>query len=204
MKSPSGSKPVEGIPAKRVAKGWCARLTSWLTKKSVEPPTRRVLFLNDDPRRAETFLAECPEAVWVETVGDCLTRLEESWDEIHLDHDLCGHQMVAVDSVDCGMEVIRWLCKEPRDHLRSCVFYVHTHNLVAGLLMVMQMQSAGFKAEYRPFGQELSRVLAHNEVKNGHADRDHAWRLSPRWWLNWAKERWPKRKEAPASVTSES
>ena len=56
------------------------------------------------------------------------------------------------------------MCKEPREHLRPTQFFVHTHNLVAGLLMVLQMRSSGFKAEFRPFGQDLARILAHNET----------------------------------------
>ena len=128
-------------------------------------PPPRVLFLDDDPRRAEIFLAEHPQAVWVETVVDCVERLGETWDEVHLDHDLGGRQHVGVDDIDCGMEVIRWMCKEPRDHLRATQFFVHTHNMVAGLLMVMQMRSSGFKAEFQPFGQDLASVLAHNEPR---------------------------------------
>ncbi len=93
-----------------------------------------------------------------------------TWDEVHLDHDLGGRQGVAVDDVDCGMEVIRWLCKEPREHLRPTRFFVHTHNLVAGLLMVLQMRSSGFTAEFQPFGQDLARVLAHNEPADDHAE----------------------------------
>src|SRR5262249_41524299 len=113
----------------------------------------------------------CPQAVWVETVVECVSRLEECWDEVHLDHDLGGNQFVEVENADCGMEVIRWLCKEPRDHLRPTQFFVHTHNLVAGLLMVMQMRSAGFIAEFRPFGQDLAKVLAHNEPECGRREQ---------------------------------
>ena len=34
--------------------------------------SRRLLFLDDDPIRAEAFLLEEPEAVWVKTVTDCV------------------------------------------------------------------------------------------------------------------------------------
>ncbi len=47
-----------------------------------------------------------------------------------------------MNETDCGMEVIRWLCRERRDHLTSAHFFVHTHNSLAGLLMVLQMQAA--------------------------------------------------------------
>jgi hypothetical protein len=193
MNSPPGAKTVEKTRPIRAVTGWFARLAGRALTRKAEPQGRRLLFLDDDPRRAEIFLAEHPEAVWVENVADCLSQLENAWDEVHLDHDLGGKQLVAVESRDCGMEVIRWMCKEPRDHLRSSLFFVHTHNLVAGLLMVMQMQSAGFKAEFRPFGQDLSKILAHNEPENGHADKAAAAKLSPRRWLIWARQWWPRR-----------
>jgi hypothetical protein len=80
-------------------------------------PARRILFLDDDPARAEIFLAENPDAIWVETASDCIARLEEPWDEVHLDHDLGGERFVDLSREDCGMEVVRWLCLEPHPHL---------------------------------------------------------------------------------------
>jgi hypothetical protein len=122
-------------------------------------PAHRVLFLDDDPARAESFLSENPEAVWVQTVEECLGRLVEAWDEVHLDHDLGGQVFVDTNKTDCGMEVIRWLCKERRDHLSSTSFFVHTHNSLAGILMVLQMQSSGYRAEFRPFGVDPALFL---------------------------------------------
>jgi hypothetical protein len=203
---PSGAKNAEKMWPIRAVRDWFARLASRTIVKKAEPRERRLLFLDDDPRRAEVFLSEHPQAVWVENVVDCVSQLENAWDEVHLDHDLGGKHLVAVDSVDCGMEVIRWMCKEPRDHLRSSLFFVHTHNLVAGLLMVMQMRSAGFKAEFRPFGQDLSKILAHNEPENGDAGKAIASMISPRRWLYWARRWWPisKGPRTPTSATSES
>ena len=119
----------------------------------------RVLFLDDDPARAESFLSENPQAVWVQTVEECLARLVEAWDEVHLDHDLGGQVFVDMNKTDCGMEVIRWLCKERRHHLNSTRFFVHTHNSLAGLLMVLQMQSIGYRTEFRPFGVDPALLL---------------------------------------------
>jgi hypothetical protein len=124
---------------------------------------RRLLFLDDDPRRADAFLRDHPDAVWVTTVPECLGRLAEPWDEVHLDHDLGGKLYVDSTDADCGMEVIRWLCKEPRRHLRDALFFVHTHNATAGLLMVLQMRGGGYQAEFRPFGLDLKKLLARNE-----------------------------------------
>jgi len=113
----------------------------------------RILFLDDDPRRAEIFLADSPEAVWVQTVGECLARLAEHWDEVHLDHDLGGEHFVAVDREDCGMEVVRWLCLEARPHLRETRFFIHSHNAAAASVMTLQMCGAGYQVELRPFGR---------------------------------------------------
>lgn len=129
---------------------------------AVPPPVNRLLFLDDDPVRAAVFLREHPDAVWVTNVPDCVARLAEPWHEVHLDHDLGGKLYVDSQDQDCGMEVIRWLCKEPRPHLNESRFYVHTHNATAGLLMVLLMLRRGYKAEFRPFGLNLEKLLAHN------------------------------------------
>jgi hypothetical protein len=125
---------------------------------------RRVLFLDDDPLRAELFLRRHPEAIWVKTVAECLLRLTETWDEVYLDHDLGGKIYVDTAQSDCGMEVIRWLSREPRPHLRQTSFVIHTHNAPAGLLMVVQMHAGGFKAEFRPFGLDLVRLPSGDEA----------------------------------------
>ncbi len=135
--------------------GWIRRLRS-----------PRLLFLDDDPKRAEAFLDKHPGAIWVTNVPDCLARLAEPWDEIHLDHDLGGKIFVDSADVDCGMEVIRWLCRHQPSHLRATRFYVHTHNSTAGLLMVLLMRKGGYRAEYEPFGIDLRKLLAHNEPES--------------------------------------
>jgi hypothetical protein len=118
-------------------------------------PTPRRLFLDDDPERASAFLERHPDAVWVQTVPECLEKLAEPWDEIHLDHDLGGEQFVDVNREDCGMEVVRWLGREPRKHLRRSKFTVHSHNIAAAFEMVMTIQVLGYRVEARPFGVEL-------------------------------------------------
>jgi hypothetical protein len=138
---------------------WLARFRPGAGPSRVE----RLLFLDDDALRAEIFLRDHPDAVWVTTVPECLARLAEPWHEIHLDHDLGGKLFVDSRDEDCGMEVIRWLCKEPRTHLKDSRFFVHTHNATAGLLMVLLMRRDGYKAEFRPFGLDLEKLLAHNE-----------------------------------------
>jgi hypothetical protein len=114
----------------------------------------RRLFLDDDPERAAIFLKRHPDAVWVQTVPECLAKLAEPWEEIHLDHDLGGEHYVDVNRDDCGMEVIRWLAKERRKHLRRSKFTVHSHNITAAFEMVMNLQALGYQVDARPFGME--------------------------------------------------
>ncbi len=124
---------------------------------------RRLLFLDDDPSRASAFLGDHPEAIWVRTAAECIDRLSEIWDEVHLDHDLGGKTHVDMSDEDCGMEVIRWLCREFRPHLAQTTFLVHTHNLLASLFMVLQMRDGGYRAEFRPFGDDLASLLRNEE-----------------------------------------
>ncbi len=129
-------------------------LASRRRKPEPEVPPRplRRLFLDDDPQRAELFLRDHPDAVWVATVPDCVAALAHPWDEIHLDHDLNGERYVDPGRDDCGMAVVRWLSLEPRPHLRRARFYVHSHNGVSATVMVIQLKSQGFQVKHRPFG----------------------------------------------------
>jgi hypothetical protein len=114
--------------------------------------TARILFLDDDPMRAIAFHGLHPRAVWVQTAAACIARLEEEWDEVHLDHDLGGEHFVDYQRDDCGMEVVRWICGAPRPHLRATRFTVHSHNPTGAIMMVATMQSNGYLVEHRPFG----------------------------------------------------
>jgi hypothetical protein len=136
------------------------------------------------------FLQDHPQAVWVTTVAECLSRLEDVWDEVHLDHDLGGQTFVDSTAEDCGMEVIRWLCKEPRHHLEETLFFVHTHNAAAGLLMVLQMRSCGYNGEFRPFGLDLAQLLAHNEPPAPEGPTAPPLRRTVSRWLVWISNYW--------------
>jgi hypothetical protein len=116
------------------------------------PDGPRILFLDDDPGRAAAFLAAHPAAVWVRTAEQCLARLEEAWDEVHLDHDLGGEVLVDTGREDCGMAVVRWLCLVPQAHLRDTRFVIHSHNVNAAWLMVKQLQAMGLDVRACPFG----------------------------------------------------
>ena len=118
--------------------------------------SRRILFLDDDPARAARFLADNPDAVWVQTAAECIRSLGEPWDEVHLDHDLGGEHFVDHDRDDCGMAVVRWICEEPRTHLLPSLFVIHTHNSSAAVAMIFQLESMGHKVKQQPFGTPKS------------------------------------------------
>ncbi len=124
---------------------------------AVQPPgsSNRILFLDDDPDRARAFLGRHPEAVWVQSAGECIARLAESWDQVHLDHDLGGEIFVDSSRDDCGMEVVRWLCSRPQEPLPNTWFFVHSHNADAASLMVRNLLQHGYQAVYRPFGIDV-------------------------------------------------
>lgn len=132
----------------------CRLRISWvpLVNQSASGPAR-VLFLDDDHDRAQVFLNANPTAVWVETAEDCVARLAERWDEVHLDHDLGGESFVDHERPDCGMEVVRWLCETFHEHLKTCLFVVHTRNPNASCMMVMHLQVMGYRVVERPFGE---------------------------------------------------
>src|SRR4029077_3440832 len=141
--------------------------------------------------------------IWVENVADCVARLAENWDEVHLDHDLGGRTFVDPNEADCGMEVIRWLCKEPRDHLRASLFFVHTHNSLARLMMVLQMRSSGYIAEFRPFGFEPSRFFPDwGEPPEGDAEPSALPAAPVRRWLGWLRS-WRKASKLVAATPNE-
>jgi len=117
---------------------------------------RRILFLDDDPARAAAFLADHSHAVWVKTAADCIRSLREPWSEVHLDHDLGGEHFVDHDRDDCGMAVVRWICEEPRTHLQSSLFVIHTHNPGAATAMIFQLESMGYNVREHRFGSPKS------------------------------------------------
>ena len=112
---------------------------------------QRILFLDDDPSRADTFLALHPGAVWVETTPECVEQLANNWNEIYLDHDLGGEMWVDPGREDCGMEVVRIIAELRPKHLKNTRFIIHSHNYWAALDMVKILKSSGYRAVYEPF-----------------------------------------------------
>jgi hypothetical protein len=153
----------------------------------------RILFLDDDPRRASEFLALNPDAVWVQTVGECLERLSEAWHVVHLDHDLGGEIFVDSSRADCGMEVVRRLCDEgPIAHLAGTFFVVHTHNMNAAGVMVNRLREAGYETIYRPFGLDVLRWLDEAEEDGSPSSPPPSQPPRATSWLEWLRQFAPR------------
>jgi hypothetical protein len=131
----------------------------------------RILFLDDDPGRAEAFLRDHPGATWVQTAEQCLALMSGSWDEIHLDHDLGGEVFVDHEREDSGMAVVRWLCDQTREHLRATRFIVHTRNPNAACVMQFHLESMGYDVRVIPFGQDSPAQDHGNTPPRGHGTR---------------------------------
>ena len=140
-------------------------------------PKLSILFLDDDPGRARLFLVRHPEAVWVQAASDCIGLLSQAWDQVHLDHDLCGERFVDSSRSDCGMEVVRWLCGAFQEPLRDTQFIIHSHNTEAAQMMVWSLYEAGYHAAYRPFAVDLVDWLSLEE------------RATP-WWTRSHRGKW--------------
>jgi hypothetical protein len=176
---------------------------------STPEPGPRVLFLDDDPKRAGEFVAKHPQAVWVRTAAECIARLSEEWGEVHLDHDLGGEIFVDSSREDCGMEVVRWLCAADRPSLRhDALFVIHTHNMNAAGAMVHKLQEAGYLAVYRPFGIDLERWISEldrneqlepSEPGPPRHSRGLHW---PRWLSRLSRKLGPRTQTGPPSACS--
>jgi hypothetical protein len=144
------------------------------------------LFLDDDPTRAMLFLIRHPDAVWVQTACECIDRLSCDWDQVHLDHDLCGERFVDSSRTDCGMEVVRWLCAAFQEPLRDTQFIIHSHNTQAAEMMVWSLYEAGYHAAYRPFSVDLVDWLSFEEPREPWWTKRslRKW-LAPAAWVRW-------------------
>jgi hypothetical protein len=172
------SLPITEYPPPEVRDRWKNPEEKSAVNQNAEPivpkPSPQILFLDDDLARARAFLTRHPEAVWVETAEACIARLAEEWDQVHLDHDLGGEIYVDCARPDCGMEVVRWLCAEPRGHVNEALFIIHTHNAEAARLMLQSLREHGYQAVYRPFGVDLFDWLADEEANEELDEGDSA------------------------------
>lgn len=109
-----------------------------------------ILFLDDNPNRTKKFRSEIPSAQCVETAEECIKALQtrDHWDYVFLDHDLGGETHVNSGREDCGMEVVRWLCKHPTEIDQ---IIVHSSNYPAAQNMVSELFAHAYEAKHISF-----------------------------------------------------
>jgi hypothetical protein len=118
----------------------------------------KVLFLDDDENRHKKFkrLCSATRIYHTKTARETIEKLQSliamdvELTEIWLDHDLGGETYADSGREDTGMEVVRWLCTNPKPELK-CPIYVHSLNNVAAPNMVSNLLRAGYQSEWIPF-----------------------------------------------------
>lgn len=113
--------------------------------------SRRILFLDDSSTRAQAFLREHPDAVWVKTAAECVARLAERWDVVDLDYDLGWGARTDPEVEESGMGVVNWIVKHRPEHLHHTEFVIHSHSRNASGYMVGELEAAGYYVIRRPF-----------------------------------------------------
>jgi ActR/RegA family two-component response regulator len=115
---------------------------------------KQILFLDDDKRRIHEFYQRLISAendiTIVETADACIAELNrQSFDLVCLDHDLGGEIYCDSSREDCGMEVVRWLKSNRREH---GAFIVHTMNTIAAAAMYIDLNAMGYHVQQAVFG----------------------------------------------------
>lgn len=118
------------------------------------------LFLDDCVERAARAYERMTDndrnnTIWTQTVPDTINILDNHRSvlaQVSLDHDLNGRTYVHSDREDCGMEVVRWLQRQPVNSFDGCEFIIHTWNEIAGPEMLHKLKRKGYSVKYNPFG----------------------------------------------------
>lgn len=114
-----------------------------------------LLFIDDRTKRLMHALNEYGKLYDVTiaaNVPEALRRLcMQDWDIVSLDHDLNGNDFQNPNDPNCGMEIVRYIikCGWPPQR-RKPDFWVHSSNLFAAHLMVVELTAFGFQAWYKP------------------------------------------------------
>lgn len=112
----------------------------------------KIIFLDDSNQRWYKFQSKVPNSFRAETANECIALIDNSpvVDWLFLDHDLGGEAYVDSSREDCGMEVVRYLCKNTRTKsIKNIV--VHSHNTVAAEEMYKRLKETGYNTKLVPF-----------------------------------------------------
>jgi len=103
----------------------------------------KILFLDDSKERTRIFSSWVPSADTAETANEFINLIKknEEIDLAFLDHDLGATTFQNSNDKNCGMEVVRWICKN-KPSIKNIV--VHSLNYPASIEMVIKLKSAGY------------------------------------------------------------
>jgi DNA-binding response OmpR family regulator len=77
----------------------------------------RILFVDNDLKRAKTFAREEPSMIWAKTAAEAIERLKnKDWDVVSLDHDLGVEWLEDSREKNSGMEIVRSVSRASRNH----------------------------------------------------------------------------------------
>ena len=120
-----------------------------------------IVFLDNDPNRAALHHQRMNKfdrerTFWVRTVSETIDILKcyrLRLDIVSLDYNLNDSEIPAHPASDeCGMEVVRWLEKQPLEKFSHVRFIIHTWDLSAGIKMTRRLKEKGYKVVRTPFG----------------------------------------------------
>ena len=120
-----------------------------------------IVFLDDDQNRAALLyqrMNKCDKerTFWVKTVNeviDILKDYRQRLDIVSLDYNLKGNEFsVHPANEESGMEVIRWLEKQPVKNYSHVRFIIHTWDISIGIKMAYRLKRKGYRVIRVPFG----------------------------------------------------
>jgi len=130
----------------------------------IEKPLPKMLFLDDRTKRIESAMKKYAgkyDLTIVTNVKECLRYLcRREFDIVSLDHDLDGDDFQDPDDETSGMEVVRYIVKcggFPPSQIVVPEVWIHSSNLLAANLMVIELLKVGIPAYFRRFeyGDEI-------------------------------------------------
>lgn len=104
----------------------------------------KILFLDDSKERTRIFSSWIPSADTAETADEFINLIKKNKeiDLAFLDHDLGATTFQNSNDKNCGMEVVRWICKN-KPSIKNIV--IHSLNYSASLEMKSKLEDYGYK-----------------------------------------------------------
>jgi len=125
-------------------------------------PIASLLFVDDRTKRIHYALDNFPEfRVTIATcVPEALRQMcVRDWDVVSLDHDLNGYDFQNPDTPTCGMEIVRYIKKTGWPPQRKKPeFWIHSSNLFAAHLMVVELTAEGFDVWHKPIYYKVENI----------------------------------------------